>query len=274
MFVCFHYLIGCGKVKGIGATKPYVYMNRSLAIFIDRFSRPLFLFFPQLYFWAYQKYKHSSDKYLYELLRRLVPPDSTVMDIGAHIGSSTIELAKLVGSNGRVLAFEPNPENVERLKANTKRCPHVEVYPYAVGDRSGTVNLYVSPNLNVDHRMYGTSDERRAVALVKQVALDEFLRNINDKISLVKIDIQGYEYHALLGMKWLLSTHRTTVVMEFWPWGLKQAGASAELVMHFFEEHHYCVSLINQKQRVTKPLVLHELKNGKDDYYDILCQPR
>lgn len=264
-------------------------MNRSLAIFIDRFSRPLFLFFPQLYFWAYQKYKHSSDKYLYELLRRLVPPDSTVMDIGAHIGSSTIELAKLVGSNGRVLAFEPNPENVERLKANTKRCPHVEVYPYAVGDRSGTVNLYVSPNLNVDHRMYQTSGEQRVVVPVKQVVLDDVFQvdSINVgapyvvplqqeercKISFIKIDVQGYEYQTLLGMKQLLSTHRSVVVMELWPWGLKQARASAELVMKFFEEHDYQVSLIDEKQGVTRPLVLRELKSSEDDYYDILAEP-
>lgn len=66
------------------------------------------------------------------LYRRLVSPGGYVLDVGANIGSHTLPLALLVGSTGKVLAFEPTRFAVEKLRANAALNPdlqsHVEAH--------------------------------------------------------------------------------------------------------------------------------------------------
>ena len=66
------------------------------------------------------------------LFAEIVTPGMTVVDVGAHIGYYTTQFARLVGPEGRVIAFEPHPGNFELLAHNLARCRNVTLLNQAV----------------------------------------------------------------------------------------------------------------------------------------------
>ena len=86
--------------------------------------------------------------------------------------------------------------------------------------------LYVSDNLNVDHRAYVTEGNARRALQVGMVALDDYFKP-GERVDLLKLDVQGYELHALQGAKRIVNENREIkLLLEFWPYGLKQAGTN------------------------------------------------
>ena len=69
----------------------------------------------------------------------------TVVDIGANYGSYTLIASKLVGNDGRVYAFEPEPGNYDILVKNIEMNGYTNVTPIrkAVSNKQGKVRLYV-----------------------------------------------------------------------------------------------------------------------------------
>jgi hypothetical protein len=96
----------------------------------------------------------------------------------------------------------------------------------ALGERSGKSNLYVSDKLNVDHRTYPTRGDSRHTLPIEIIALDDYFKP-GQRVDLIKMDIQGYELHALRGANRVLADNPDVkLVVEFWPYGLKQAGTN------------------------------------------------
>lgn len=166
-----------------------------------------------------------------DLLSRLCKKGMRVVDIGANIGVFTMLLARCTGETGHVWAFEPDPGNYATLRQNLvlNRFPNVTAFPFAVGDVSGTGRLYRSP-FQGDHRIR-SSDPQRDVVPIKIISLDAFFPP-EERIDLIKMDIQGAEAMALQGMKRLLaSTPGIILFMEFWPKGLREMGFVPEKVL-------------------------------------------
>jgi hypothetical protein len=96
----------------------------------------------------------------------------------------------------------------------------------AVGEHSGKSKLYISDKLNVDHRTYIANDESRGAIPIEMVALDDYFKP-GERVDMIKLDIQGYELHALRGAKPVLRENRDIqLLLEFWPYGLKEAGSN------------------------------------------------
>jgi len=153
------------------------------------------------------------------------------VDAGANIGIYSQFLSRCVGTTGVVHSFEPAPENFERLRSATQRLSNVRLSQSAVGERSGNSELYLSDKLNVDHRAYmGVGDSRRTIP-IEMVALDDYFKP-GERVDLIKMDIQGYELHALRGAQRVLQeTPGINLLLEFWPAGLAQAGVGWEEVV-------------------------------------------
>lgn len=170
------------------------------------------------------------EPYETSLLMSLVTPDSTVVDIGANIGYHTVQFARATGSRGRVYAFEPDPDNLRILRHNvrTNRLDNVVVVPKAASDATGTLALYRSSENRGDHRVYDSGDGRTAVA-IDAVAPDEVLLGESGPVSVIKLDIQGAESHAIAGMPRFLHDHpEAWIATELWPIGLSRSGSSVE----------------------------------------------
>jgi FkbM family methyltransferase len=174
----------------------------------------------------YWYYKRISDRNLLAVIRNTVKPGNIVLDIGANVGFFTIELSNLVGPNGIVHAFEPDPDNFMRLKQTVKNRANVVANQCAVADKSGTIKLYQSNCMNVDHQTYDNG-ESRSFSEVMAVAIDDYFQK-NECVDFIKIDVQGFDCHAMQGLaSTIRHSPKVTVIGELWPFGLKKAGKSS-----------------------------------------------
>ena len=69
--------------------------------------------------------------------------------------------------------------------------------------------LYVSGHLNVDHRTYATEGDSRRIVPIDIIALDDYFKP-GQRVDLIKMDIQGYELHALRGASRVLADNPDT----------------------------------------------------------------
>lgn len=162
-----------------------------------------------------------------DLFKKTIKKGWTVLDIGANIGYPSLLFSKLVGENGRVIAFEPDKNNIEILEKNIKanKIKNIKIIPMAVSDRTGIGTLYISDSHSGDHRIY-SSGEKRKTENIKTISLDEYFKP-SDKIDFIQIDVQGAEELAFKGMKRLLSSNeKINILFEFWPEGLRKVGSS------------------------------------------------
>ncbi len=213
-------------------------------------------FFP-LYNITYRWFKRRNDASEIALLEKLVKPGFHVLDIGANIGFYARRLSRLTGSGGRVYCFEPDSENFRRLAGNAGKLKNVTLFNKAVSDKSGSLKVYRSKLLNVDHRTYPVSNYDSIEETVA-VAIDELIsEGAVQKADLVKIDIQGYELAAFRGMERLLqSSSGLKILVEFWPHGFRRAGTSASAFYDFFDSRGYCFYVI---EKALRPLAREEV---------------
>jgi FkbM family methyltransferase len=206
-----------------------------------RMASRLHRHWPSAYVPLYTLYKRFTDRVELRAMRAAVRPGMTCLDVGANVGAVTRYLAGLVGPEGMVLAFEPAPENFAIL-SRRRWGPNVRLVEAAAGATTGEAALFVSDDLNVDHRMYASTEPRARVP-VRQVRLDEAVAGRS--VDFVKMDIQGYELEALRGMTGILARPTPMVmILEFWPWGLRQAGESPEALLRFLADAGFTVGLL------------------------------
>ena len=182
---------------------------------------------------CYRAFKAYADRAERQLFKRTLSAGDVVVDAGANIGIYSQFLARCVGETGVVHSFEPSPENFKRWQFATRKLANMRLSQAAVGERSGRSRLYVSDQLNVDHRTYASEENSRHTVPIEIIALDDYFTP-GQRVDLIKMDIQGYELHALHGANRVLADNPTIKLMvEFWPCGLKQAGAKwQDLIDH------------------------------------------
>ncbi len=201
-----------------------------------------------LYRILYSVYKSVGDRREFALLKKILRPGMTAVDVGANIGHYALVLAKLVGREGEVHCFEPSPDNYRRLTRAAGPHPQIKTYPNIVTNRSGDARLFVSSELNVDHRTHPTGDGNREEVAVPGVALDDVFEP-GTKIDLLKMDIQGHEFQALTGARRILGENREiNLILEFWPHGLREAGDSAEALVGLLKEEGFHIQTIDPRE--------------------------
>ena len=192
-------------------------------------------FFP-VYNRIYPVFKRRQDAAEIDFLRKTVRNGDTILDIGANIGFYSKILADLAGKTGKVYCFEPDAINYKHLVANIRGCETISSHQLAVSQNSGELKLYTSKMLNVDHRTYQIN-EYDEVIRIPCVSIDDFVGG-KFKVDFIKMDIQGYEYYALMGMEKTLEQNRSIqLIMELWPYGLQLSNTSFKDYLDFFDKH-------------------------------------
>jgi FkbM family methyltransferase len=126
-------------------------------------------------------------------------PGDKFVDVGANCGAFTLFAARQVGPSGRVVAVEPMPEMLHRLRFNIglNGLSNVDVVPTAVGSEPGTATLFVDESRRGLSSM--TKLEGAAPIEVPIVTLQSVLEKHGiERVDALKIDIEGYEDRALL----------------------------------------------------------------------------
>jgi FkbM family methyltransferase len=168
----------------------------------------------------------------------------TVLEIGANIGTSTVELVRRYGAQ-RVIAFEPDPSNFKLLQHNiieNDLQDRVSAHRVALSDAPGTVEFARSDINSGDHRVVRDGDPRvpgRETISVTATTLDALIRNGTidlEDVAMVWMDVQGHEARVLAGGSQLLR-NGTPILTEYCPEALKASG-DLELMEDLIAENY------------------------------------
>ena len=161
-------------------------------------------------------------------------PGSTMVDVGAHIGTMTIRGAKVVGTKGKVLAVEPNPNTAAKLRANVEASgwPQVKIEQVACGASDGKLDLFIGSRVNSgssslskkNAEEHGASGTSVTVDLVK---LDELVeRNGLTRIDVIKVDVEGAETQVITGGQESIRKFHPVLILETVDHMLRNMGSS------------------------------------------------
>jgi FkbM family methyltransferase len=194
----------------------------------------------------------------------------TAIDVGASFGWYTTLAASLVGSTGKVFAFEPSPiaNQVIELMIKDSRLQNIILTKAAVGRQSGNVSLFLPTTRYLHSPSIFKSDPSFVPVQVSIIALDHFrpLENV-PKIKLVKIDVEGSEPDVLAGMEGLIKEKRVeNIICEFNSGWLKRNSMTPEQLHKCFLKLGYRVAM---QTSLKKDCVGHdgELFSLQDRFY-------
>lgn len=184
------------------------------------------------------------------LFKKIVKPGDVVLDLGANIGYFSLLAARLVGKDGRVFAFEPEPTNFHYLTKNVILNNYTNLFGFqkAVSDKTGKTKLFIClydsghHTINqydgIEENAHGRLTEKQWTE-IDTVALDEFLEDKTERVDVIKMDVEGADALALAGMReTLMRNQNIKVFAEFFPLLMKKMGSDpyvyAQSLLHDF----------------------------------------
>lgn len=143
-------------------------------------------------------------------LERYIKPSDWVMDIGANVGHYTLEMARLVGKGGRVVAFEPIPDTFSLLTLNVHAAGYhnVTLINAAVSDRCWLAGFEM-PDGN-PYRAHISEASTNKILCVSPVAFS----GSDHRISFIKIDAEGHEPQIVEALEPLIQHNRPVLMVE------------------------------------------------------------
>jgi FkbM family methyltransferase len=220
------------------------------------------------------------------LYRNIIKPGDTVFDIGANIGIHTVFMSQQVGSAGSVHAFEPVDFLARRLVGHLhlNGCENVKLTKAAVGDTEKTITFWQvdenearlgNSSAMANNIVRGLAAKGAAKEVkVPQVALDNYIKDLNGVVKLIKLDVEGYELAVLRGAKKLLDEHKPILIMEFMPKRLEDLGIAIEEYQALLENDYDCFTVHSanylDEAVALEPYTFTEFYEGGD----LLCLPK
>lgn len=212
------------------------------------------------YYFGFSDTSHSS-------LERLCEVNMTVLDIGTNLGYTALMMAKKAAS-GKVIGFEPDPQNFELCQRNLRsnNLPNLEVHKIGLGASamSATIETRVAFN-----RGGNRINENASHGVLVQVhALDEYAATLGiDRVDLIKIDVEGYEFQVLKGAEQTIRSHKPILFIEVDDSNLKDQGASAEMLITFIKNLGYAIKDAETNRAIDSGVALI------DQHLDIIATP-
>ncbi len=158
---------------------------------------------------------HDYEPHVRRAVREHLGEGQVAVDVGANVGCIAFLAATIVGGRGRVIAIEPNPDNLQLLYRGIvlNGFHNVEVLPCAASNRravfaltGGTSNTHV----------VGAEGAEDGGRYTQAVVLDEALGYL-PRLDFLKMDIEGHEPQAFEGCSTLIAKFRPTLLIEFNP---------------------------------------------------------
>lgn len=170
-----------------------------------------------------------------------IKPGNTVIDIGANVGYFTVLGALLVGNKGKVIGYEANSDIFPLLQDNISMnwlTQQTTLINKAIYSKNTKLEFYVSNKFQGDSSINRCStneilESSYTKRTVEAVSLENELMSIG-KIDLLKIDIEGGEYHAFLGMIELIKQNKIKKIV--FEWNKSMLGENAEPFSSLIEE--------------------------------------
>ncbi len=188
-------------------------------------------------------YQGMSEPETMAMWQRFLKPSAVVFDVGAHIGEYAIVAARQIGSQGRVYAFEPQPDLAKVIEQNRNflNLENIFVNNLALGDTVGEISFTVPKEKTM--ASLAITDNDQQTYIVQMTTLDAFCaENDLTHVDLIKMDIEGAELMALKGASQLLrNPNGPVLIFEYSPRTYGRFGYDLRDVQEFLEQLQYHV---------------------------------
>ncbi len=177
-------------------------------------------------------------------LEALLKPGDTFVDLGANEGYFSVIASKLVTSSGRVLAIEPQRrlKSIIQKNAELNMCNNIALVTEVISDQVGDVMLNLASDMNTGSSgVYRAARYKVSQQAAKTTTLTNIFRDMSiDHVSLMKVDIEGFEYEALLGSADIFREKRiTAIALELHPEILRSRGKSVQNILDMLHDSGY-----------------------------------
>lgn len=179
-----------------------------------------------------RRWRTDGEEAVMRVIRELLKPGDTFVDVGANFGLHTMLAASCVGPSGRVIAIEPVPANLRLLERNLELngfSSRVTVVAKAASDAANRrVTLHgVQEGVSVAASMR-PGEAQSGDVVADTTTLDQCLAESVPPARLIKIDVEGAEHSVIRGAARTLSGPRPALLVEVHEFALKDFGTSAE----------------------------------------------
>jgi FkbM family methyltransferase len=223
-----------------------------------------------------------------ELFRQSIKQGDVVVDLGANIGYFALLASRLIGNEGKVYSFEPEPNNYNLMVKNIELNDYKNIVSeqMAVSNINGISKFYIANaevgahTLREHHaNSYFMSNEGGDYINTPTITLDEYFRN-KKLPDFIKMDIEGAEMLALMGMDKIIQTNKDLkIISEFYPSAMREMGCSPiDFLRTLKNKYGFSIMAIdelrnpsNQCLKVT-PEELMALCNGKDKIFNLYLE--
>lgn len=187
------------------------------------------------------------------LIKKVLKPSMTFLDLGANWGYFSLLASKCVGSSGKVYAFEPDPLNYRYLVENIRlnRAANIAPIRKAVSNRNGVAEFYLDRDNAGAHTLSCRNIQTlyKGSLKVETTTLDDFVELDNIRPDFIKMDLQGAEGLVIEGGQRVLKQNPSLmIVMEFWPEGLMNCGTVPEKLLEILSRL-FVIRIVGDAQR-------------------------
>ncbi len=222
--------------------------------------------FDYMGWWIYFGIKDKSRRKLYDLVKK----NNFVIDVGANIGETLINFAKLTQPEGAVHGFEPDALNYQRCTENIQLNPfnNIILNNLGLGAKAGTYFIKTDTPSNRGGNKISAEYIENNTEVINIITLDQYILDKKlTQIDLIKIDVEGYELQVLKGSELLIKKFRPSFFIELDDSNLKEQGDSAKALITFLTQFNYQITSAETDQVVTSAM------DFSNCHYDIICKP-
>lgn len=206
------------------------------------------------------------------ILKKYLNSNSNCIDVGCHKGE-ILDLILKYAPQGKHYAFEPIPYLYNELRNKYKN--KAEIFPYALSDTNGESNFQLVKNApaysGIKKRQYNIKNPEIEEIKVKLRTLDEIIP-LNEKIHLIKIDVEGAELGVIKGAKNLLKNNKPIVIFECGKGASDYYGTSPIDLYNFISDEtglkiYTLQSFLYNKKPINKVEFVNYFNTNKEYYF-------
>lgn len=211
-----------------------------------------------------------------EKLYSLVKTGDVIFDVGTNVGETLLHFAKITGESGFVYGFEPDEKNYANVLKNISLndFENVHVFDLGVSDKAETLKLFRVDSHNLGmNRILNEAEaaEFEDFTTIETNTLDHIVEeNKIEKVDVIKIDIEGYEMHALRGAKELLKKFQPRLFIEVGYTRLLKHGTSPNEMIDFLQNLNYSVYHAETDEKIDSDFDFSPLGDGIIDVLAII----
>lgn len=167
-----------------------------------------------------------------------------ILDVGANIGNHSLYFSNF---SKQVFSYEPNPNTFELLKFNTKNLSSINIYNIGISNKNENKFLNES-NFNIGDSAIVSSDEKEDIEKNNKILheiscmkLDDLEHLSDEKISMIKIDVEQHEYEVMDGASKLIDKNQPVLIFEH---NIETSKKQTLKINKFIKEKGYVIYLI------------------------------